>query len=67
MKILIGKTGRDSFKRKISNLNIAAIEPDLAKTADMIYSQYTQHDIHIVSIGVEIFYNCVSKLILLRI
>ena len=60
MKILIGKTGRDSFKRKISNLNLNEIDPDLAKTAEMIYNQYTPHDIHIVSVGVELFYNWVN-------
>ncbi len=61
MKILISRTGKGSFKRKISNLNIVTLDPALAKAAMMIYRQYTQEQIHIVSIGVELFYNWVGS------
>ncbi len=59
MKILISKTGKESFKRKIQTLNLAKIDVSLAKAALTVYEQYTVEQIHIVSVGVEIFYNWV--------
>ncbi len=56
VQVLIGKTGKESLKRRIKELQFNKVDLQNAATARMVLLQYTKEQVQNVSVGVATFY-----------
>ena len=62
MQALMSKTGKESFKRRIKELEIEKIDLQQAATARSILLQYTKDQVHNVSTGAATFFIWVRQI-----
>ena len=56
MQILIGKTGKESLKRRVSEFQVEKLKIEVAVRAKMIFKQFDLPEVRDVSAGAATFY-----------
>ena len=65
MVVLIGKTGKESLKRRVSEFKVDKLKIQMALQAKKILSKFDLADVRTVSSGAATFYAWVWSLILI--
>ncbi len=60
LQILIGKTGKTSLKRRVSECNVSSIPRAVAQRVITILSRYEFTNVQDTSLGCAVFYSWVS-------
>lgn len=61
VQIMIGKTGKDSLKRRVSEFKVEDLKIEVALKAKLIFQEYQLDDVRDVSAGAATFYVWVSS------
>lgn len=59
--MLIGKTGKESLKRRVMTFKVKDLKPELAADAQAVYSKYNLVEVRDGSSGAAAFYLWVSQ------